>query len=218
MGQKGLTIRHLAGDCVLSPIFALVVQRMNAGLRNQSHVGSTPTESASRKCRTKLPGVIARRLSGGHRRFALVVKGISYSPAKAKVQVRVLSGAPERNSMPRVKIVFVSEHFGEYDEKQFVVREDLPWEDVTDEELKLLQVYISRIDVPYRGLFPKLLVQDPISVQEHLTTIRAWIANREAKEIREQKERDAAKRKRQVKKVKDKRALLEQLKKELGEA
>ena len=116
--------------------------------------------------------------------------------------------------MPKVKIIY-TKYIGDYYDEE-IITDGLDWEEVTNEELALLNKYIYRIPTK-NDSYAKLVVQSSEPIKETLTSLKEWVKKEEeaaqlhAKKAAETKKANAAKQ------LENKRKQLEKLKKELGE-
>lgn len=121
--------------------------------------------------------------------------------------------------MPKMKIVFTEGmDLGYYDERQ-IVRDMTDWEEVTDEELALINKYKYHIRARFTGmgLTPHIVVQDDQPVSTRITDIHSLMRQVEEQARLVEKKNAKAKKKRLLTKKEKMKKEFERLKKELGE-
>lgn len=115
----------------------------------------------------------------------------------------------------KVKIVFVKNYYSDYESILHKIDES-DWEEITEEQYKLISENIDELSKVYDGT-PVLVLQDPEPIQTRISEIvevikQKEIEKEERRKIREQKkkEREA---KKEEKKRKEELKKLEELKK-----
>ena len=120
--------------------------------------------------------------------------------------------------MPRVKIIFVREIYGD-DYGSSIVSHGTAWEDVSDDEVKLLRRHLTDIPCP-SGTTAQLLEEDRVPITERIESIKVLAKTLEDRYAAEAKKRAEAKRQRELarlaKTVKERKALFESLQKEFA--
>lgn len=123
--------------------------------------------------------------------------------------------------MKEVRIIAVHDHYNEYDEvSQTIMREGITdWEQVSDDEFKLLKQHWWRIGQEYGcnidGARLVLIEKDPTPVHKRINSIREWLNQEQARQAREeavrQQQAQERLRKKLLKTAENERKLLEKL-------
>lgn len=121
--------------------------------------------------------------------------------------------------MPKVKIIYSSSGWDYSDSS--IIRDMTDWEEVSDDDLSLLTKNQHMLkpfcDDSGNYFYPKLFVHSVVSVTESIKSVKDQIDSIKVWEAAEKKKKEAAAERRRMAKIKDKKALLDKLKKELGE-
>jgi|JI10StandDraft_1071094.scaffolds.fasta_scaffold1011550_1 hypothetical protein len=117
--------------------------------------------------------------------------------------------------MPKAKIIYVKFTGDYYDDEIKVGSDD--WEEVTEEELDILQKWYHRLPMKFDG-YPRLLIQSTEPIRESMLTLRQFIEKEKKAEEKAKKEREERKARLAAKALETKKKQLEKLKKELGES
>ena len=118
--------------------------------------------------------------------------------------------------MPYVKILLTESVYGNDGDIDVLRNNITDWEQVTDEELELLQRYLSTTYPQLSSNFrPTLIVRDDIPIKGRIQTIRQVVEklkkDNEAREIKAQQTKNANKLKRLAKTAAEEKALLKDL-------
>ncbi len=125
--------------------------------------------------------------------------------------------------MPEVKIFLATDPDISYDEYSCakLTGDVTDWETVTEEELRLLRVYLGQLRPPIEGMHYVLVVKDTELVKHRITSIRKFLeeeaAEEAAKRARAEEKARKNKEKQLKRKAEEEKKLYEELKRKFEE-
>lgn len=122
--------------------------------------------------------------------------------------------------MVKCKILWIRQLASEYDYKDLVV-DSTDWDEITEEEYKLLLKYSYSFKPSNNEEYCIVIRQDEVPIQQRIKSVREFIEKEskrhEALQAEKARKKTEALIKKQAKDLAEKKKMLEQLKKELGD-